>query len=228
MKRLSLVYQNINNLMHHRSHLEYLEAAQARFVSLSSVWARWSSDFSWSAGWRARLSERHTWPLWNSRSGQLSSLHSQLRSPSGANLAQKAAHISAWIDPSCSTEPLQRWWGPPYCSHKAAVWDRKSGSLALWLLHMTIWLAKQKKCRQPKVSTISNRFLSDFSPECASINRGLWECTLWIFFLSFGIVICLFPFLFCMCVTHSLLWLWMPKLNTQMQAQVKALTPGTP
>jgi hypothetical protein len=31
-----------------------------------------------------------------------------------------------------------------------------------------------------------------------------------------------------MCVTHSLLWLWMPKLNTQMHAQVKALTPGTP
>lgn len=89
--------------MRNRSQLEYLERAQTRVVSLPRVWARCSSDVSRSAGWRASLSERRVWPLWNSRSGQLRSLHSQRRSPSGADLAQKAAHISAWIDPSCST-----------------------------------------------------------------------------------------------------------------------------
>lgn len=159
---LLLVSQIRNNLTYIRSHFQCLVTTQPPFVSLPNVWTRWSPDFAWSAGWRARLSERQTWPLWNSRSGQLSSLHSQLRSPSGANLAQKAAHISAWIDPPCST-------GASAVTMRSSILLPQSCSMGqeIWLFNPLAaahdcLASEAERCRQPKVSMISNRFLSDF------------------------------------------------------------------
>lgn len=96
---LVLVYPNPNNLIYIRFNIVFPKATQRLSHSAGGCLDPGEAGFVWSAGWRTRHTEGDSWPLWNSRSGQLSPLPSQLRSPSGANLAQKAAHIFAWIDP---------------------------------------------------------------------------------------------------------------------------------
>lgn len=78
-----------------------------------------------SAGWRSKHTEENL-GLCETAGGQtFSPLHSQLKP--GQIIWPRRLHIFCWIDPSCSTGPLQRWCSPPHCSHKATVWDRKSG-----------------------------------------------------------------------------------------------------
>lgn len=113
-------------------------------------------------------------------------------------------------------EPLWRGWGPPYCSHKATVWDRKSGSLTLWLLHMTVWLAKQENVDSLRFKWLVTGFWVIF-PECARINRGLWKCGLCSLF-SFLLVLWFVCFHFFF-MTHSRWWLHTPKPNTQRQSE---------
>ena len=73
------------------------------------------------------------------------------RSPDGVNLAQKAAHIFAWIDPSCST------------GASAAMVQSSTLLTQSYSLGQEVWLfnplaaahdclaSKAEKCRQPKV-----------------------------------------------------------------------------